>query len=64
MMPHDRAVVATILLLTSTTFGEEWSSAAPVPKGAEEVYGVAAHGKLYVFGGLDLDWKPMRMVME
>ena len=44
-----------ILLLTSTTFGEEWLSAAPVPKGTEEVYGVAARGILYVFGELDLE---------
>jgi N-acetylneuraminic acid mutarotase len=58
------AVLAMILLLTSTAFGEEWLSAAPVPKVAEEVYGIAARGKLYVFGGLALDWKPMGMVME
>ena len=37
---------------------------APIPKGAEEVYGIAAGGKLYVFGRLGLDWKAMGMVME
>jgi hypothetical protein len=45
-------------------FAEEWKSAAPILKGAEEVYGIAAGGKLYVFGGLGLDWKAMGMVME
>lgn len=57
-------VVTMVLLITGTAFGEEWLSAAPIPRGAEEVYEVAARGKLYVFGGLDLDWKPMGMVME
>jgi len=52
------------LFNASLTFAEEWKSAAPMPKGAEEVYGIAAGGKLYVFGGLGLGWKPMGMVME
>lgn len=41
-----------------------WKTAAPVPRGAEEVVGIPARGKFYVFGGLALDWKPMGMVME
>lgn len=36
----------------------------PNTQGAEEVDGIAAGGKLYVFGGLGLDWKAMEMVME
>ncbi|MGB4923927.1 MAG: kelch repeat-containing protein, partial [Candidatus Nitrotoga sp.] len=51
-------------LAANLTFAEEWKSAAPIPKGAEEVYGIAVGGKLYVFGGLGLDWKAMKMVME
>jgi N-acetylneuraminic acid mutarotase len=51
-------------LTPGLTFADEWKLAAPIPKGAEEVYGIAAGGKLYVFGGLGLDWKAMGMVME
>jgi N-acetylneuraminic acid mutarotase len=58
------AVLVAWLLAAGLTSAEEWKSAAPVPKGAEEVYGIAAGGKLYVFGGLGLDWKAMGMVME
>ena len=43
---------------------QTWKTAAPVPQGAEEVYGIAAGGKLYVFGGLALAWKPIGLVME
>ena len=39
-------------------------AAAPIPQGAEEVYGIVAGGKLYIFGGLALAWKPLGMVME
>ena len=58
------AISVLVLLSTRLAFAEEWKSAAPIPKGAEEVYGIAAGGKLYVFGGLGLDWKAMGMVME
>ncbi len=43
---------------------QKWSTAAPIPVGAEEIYGIAAGGKLYVFGGLAPGWKPMGMVFE
>lgn len=52
------------MLFGRLALAEEWKSAAPILKGAEEVYGIAAGGKLYVFGGLGLDWKAMGMVME
>ena len=42
----------------------ELERAAPIPPGAEEVYGIAGGGKLYVFGGLGLEWKAIGMVME
>jgi hypothetical protein len=48
------AVLVVLLLKMSEGFADEWKSAAPIPKGAEEVYGIAAGGKLYVFGGLGL----------
>jgi hypothetical protein len=57
-------VLLAWLLAAGLAFAEEWKSAAPIPKGAEEVYGISAGGKLYVFGGLGLDWKAMGMVME
>lgn len=41
-----------------------WATAAPIPQGAEEVYGIASGGKLYVFGGLAPGWKAIGMVME
>ena len=60
-----KATVFVILcLLTGAASAEEWKSAAPIPQGAEEVYGIAADGKLYVFGGLGLEWKAVGMVME
>jgi hypothetical protein len=51
-------------LTPGLTFADEWKLSAPIPKGAEEVYGIAAGSKLYVLGGLGLDWKAMGMVME
>ena len=60
-----KATVFVILcLLTGVAPAEEWKSAAPIPQGAEEVYGIAGGGKLYVFGGLGLEWKAIGMVME
>ena len=37
---------------------------APFPEPAEELYGVAAGGKLYVFGGLAPGWVPRGLVFE
>ncbi len=48
----------------SPATAQKWSTAAPIPVSAEEVYGIAANGKLYVFGGLAPGWKPMGMVFE
>lgn len=41
-----------------------WVKLAPFPEPAEELLGVAANGKLYVFCGLAPGWKPMGMVYE
>ena len=51
-------------LLNGPALAQKWVTAAPIPQGAEEVYGIAAGGKLYVFGGLAIAWKPIGMVME
>ncbi|MCE2950044.1 MAG: Kelch repeat-containing protein [bacterium] len=52
------------VLGASPAAAQKWSTAAPIPVSAEEVYGIAANGKLYVFGGLAPGWKPMGMVFE
>jgi len=52
------------LLLFSFAHAQKWSKAAPFPEPAEELYGVAAGGKFYVFGGLAPGWKPKAMVYE
>lgn len=61
-----RVIAAALLLCmsASSAHAQKWVSAAPIPQGAEEVYGIVANGKLYVFGGLALAWKPIGMVME
>ena len=48
----------------SSVPASEWKLAAPAPRGAEEVVGISARGKFYVWGGLALDWNPIGMVME
>lgn len=42
----------------------KWAKLAPFPEPAEELYGVAAGGKLQVFGGLAPGWKPRGLVFE
>ena len=42
----------------------KWTKLAPFPEPAEELLGVAAGGKLYVFCGLAPGWKPIGMVYE
>ena len=58
------AAIILCMFAAGQAFAQKWITAAPVPQGAEEVYGIAAGGKLYVFGGLALAWKPIGMVME
>lgn len=40
----------------------KWVKLAPFPEPAEELYGMAAGGKLYVFGGLTPGWIPRGLV--
>ncbi len=42
----------------------KWVKLAPFPEPAEEVYGAAAGGKMYVMGGLAPGWKPRGLVFE
>ena len=42
----------------------KWVDLAPFPEPKEEVLGVAANGKLYVFAGLIPLWRPAGMVYE
>ena len=56
MMHRSRATLATasLLLLCSAaafTQGLRWTKAAPFPEPDEELYGIAASGKMYVLGG-------------
>ncbi len=42
----------------------KWVKLAAFPEAAEELYGAAAGGKMYVFGGLAPGWKPRGLVYE
>lgn len=63
----SRSVLAAFCLaalLIPGAYAQKWSRAAPFPEPAEELYGIAAGGKLYVMGGLAPGWKPKGMVYE
>src|SRR5688572_32833859 len=46
------AAASVVVLLTATAFSQaRWTRLAPFPEPDEELYGVAAGGKLYVLGG-------------
>ena len=59
-----KSVLLVSALLVSPSQAQKWETAAPIPQGAEEVYGMASGGKMYVFGGLAPGWKPHGMVLE
>src|SRR5207247_9131108 len=42
----------------------KWGKVAQLPDAAEELYGIAAGGKMYGFGGLAPAWKPRALVFE
>lgn len=52
------------LLPASAPAQGKWVKLAPFPEPAEEVYGAAVGGKLYVFGGIAPGWKPRGLVFE
>ena len=59
-------IVAMISLsaAASSGFAQTWQKLAPFPEPAEEILGVAAAGKMYVFAGLIPFWKPKGLVYE
>ena len=58
--------VASVLLMSAATARAQghWEKAAPFPEPEEELYGVAANGKMYVMGGYGEGGKPVGMVWE
>ena len=61
------AGVALALMLPSVGQAQaagKWASAAPFPEPAEELYGIAAGGKMYVIGGFGEGGRPMGIVYE
>lgn len=57
-------VMASLLLVSGLAVAQKLSRAAPFPEASEELYGIGAGGKLYVFGGLAPGWKPKGLVYE
>ena len=55
-----------VSMMTAAVCAQEgkWVKLAPFPEPGEEVYGIAAGGKLYVFGGIAPVWKPRGLVYE
>jgi N-acetylneuraminic acid mutarotase len=62
-----RVLMATLVLAMLSipaAYAQKWSKAAPFPDPSEELLGVAAGGKMYVFCGLAPGWKPKGLVYE
>lgn len=59
------AVLAPLALSAAVAQAQQkWATLAPFPEGSEELYGIAAGGKLLVFGGLAPGWKPKGLVYQ
>ena len=59
------AVLVVALGLTAEAQSPgKWVKLAPFPEPSEELYGAAAGGKFYAFGGLAPGWKPKALVYE
>ena len=66
---HRRIAVlaaASMILLGSAVAQAQgrWVKGAPFPEPSEEVYGIAANGKLYVFGGIAPVFRSKGLVYE
>lgn len=59
-------LVALVVALSwiSPAHAQKWGRLAAFPEASEELYGIGAGGKLYVFGGLGPGWKPKGLVYE
>lgn len=58
------AALLAASFFVSAAYAQKWVKLASFPEAAEEVYGIASGGKLYVFGGLGPRWTPRGMVYE
>ena len=58
------ALVLVLGLAAEAQAPGKWVKLAAFPEPAEEVYGAAAGGKMYVFAGLAPGWKPRGLVYE
>ncbi len=62
---HRLTVALSVaLILAPAALAQKWSTLAAFPEPSEELYGIAAGGKFYVFGGQQLGWKSLGMVYE
>src|SRR5450830_1409184 len=52
------AAVLLGLFCAGVAQAQKYVKLAPFPEASEELYGIGAGGKLYVFGGLGPDWTP------
>lgn len=57
-------ITANLVGASGVVIAQKLSRAAPFPEASEELYGIGAGGKLYVFGGLAPGWKPKGLVYE
>ena len=58
------AMLGSLALATSAFAQGKWERKAPFPDPSEEVLGMAAGGKMYVFAGLAPVWKPKGLAYE
>jgi N-acetylneuraminic acid mutarotase len=58
------ALSGALSVATSAHAQGKWERKAPFPDPSEEVLGMAAGGKMYVFAGLAPVWKPKALVYE
>lgn len=58
------AALLAASFFVSAAYAQKWVKLAPFPEAAEEVYGIDAGGKLYVFQGLGPRWTPRGLVYE
>jgi N-acetylneuraminic acid mutarotase len=62
---HVAKLMAALVLAAPAAYAQgKWIKLAPFPEPAEEISGIAAGGKMYVFAGLAPVWKPMGMAYE
>ena len=58
------AALLAMSFFVSAAYAQKWVKFAPFPEPGEEIYGIAAGGKFYVFGGLGPRWTPRGLVYE